>query len=237
MGSRHPPAPPPIYHAGRGLFYLANFINCLIDIYSSGWFCLKRKPTNQPKLCLFVIRACDTFGEPGLVLTETGEPCPGLGLMPLSFTHLWFKSKFLRLTSLQPSSLSCSWTRVRTPAMSLPNGDVTFNCTNQWQHCRHLKRWVAGPTKRDTGPQRKEMLNLKLISDKKWENIRWAILPWTTTLPSMKNSPWAVVAADSWWNKDHGKILPSMQRLVPCNYVKPTLNKEQRHRKLSQAGR
>lgn len=105
MGSRHPPAPPPIYHAGRGLFCLANFINCLIDIYSSGWFCLKRKPTNQPRLCLFVIRACDTFGEPGLVLTETGEPCPGLGLMPLSFIHLWFKSKFLRLTSTQQSQL------------------------------------------------------------------------------------------------------------------------------------
>lgn len=34
--------------------------------------------------------------------------------------------------------------------------------------------------------------------------------------------PQVVMAADSWWNKDYGKILPSLQCTAPCHYIKLT---------------
>lgn len=81
-------------------------------IMNSTWTCLKRKPTMQPNPTqpAFVKRAYGTFGEPGLVFTEPGEPCPGLDLMSHSFMHLWFKFLESGSSQLWPS---CSWTHGR----------------------------------------------------------------------------------------------------------------------------
>ena len=92
---------------------------------------------------------------------------------------------------------------------------------------RTLESWIAGPTKRDTDPLKKGIMNWKLISatETSWEIIRWAILEWNTITPSRKEYPQVVVAADLWWNKDFKKFLLSMQCNVPCNYIKPALKK------------
>lgn len=166
---------------------------------------LPEKKTHKSTQSVFVMRAFNIFGDPRSVFTETGELCPGLDLLPLSFMHLWFKLKIFGLR-LNPAVTQLPldqdlWEASVPPAIPLTNRNVTLNCTNQRWRSGHLKSCIAGPAKRDTDPLKKRIMNWKLISAKEtsWEIIRWAILEWNTP-PGIKEYPWLVVTADLWWN-------------------------------------
>lgn len=62
---------------------------------------LPEKKTQKPTHPVFVIRAYDTFGEPGSVFTETVKTLSKVRFDATYFMHLWFKLKVLELGSSQ----------------------------------------------------------------------------------------------------------------------------------------